>query len=79
MFKLIGTVCILSINNGQFDLCFKAGETGGEYKTLEECRDIGKQMVNLVNEDLKTRNLKVILTCLPPRYQGANYNVVISN
>ena len=79
MFKLIGTVCILAVNNGQFDLCFNSGYLGVEYKTLQECEDTGQKVVDLIEQDLVSRNLKVILTCKLPEYQGANYNVVISN
>ena len=79
MFKLIGTVCILAVNNGQFDLCFNSGYLGVEYETLQECEDTGQKVVDLIEQDLVSRNLKVILTCKLPEYQGANYNVVISN
>lgn len=78
MFKLIGTVCILAINNGQFDLCFNSGFTGAEYKTLKECEDVGTKVVELIEQDLVSRNLKVVMTCKPPQSQGASY-VVISN
>jgi len=79
MFKLIGTICILSVNNTQFDLCFKAAETGIEYQKLNECKNAGKQIVKLIDTDVASRNLKIVLTCKPSEYQGANYNVVISN
>jgi hypothetical protein len=56
MFKLIGTVCILAVNNGQFDLCFNSGYLGVEYETLQECEDTGQKVVDLIEQEKVSRD-----------------------
>lgn len=72
MFYIVSTICFLSLSQfpSNLPMCFSQGFIKFGFETKEEClikRDI---LINMINQDLKDRQVSMILYCKQPTDVG---------
>ena len=67
IFKPIAVICFLAIANTQNNVCFNKAEPFSEkplkFDTLEKCQEFTKLGVNMLDKDLKLRNVHLSFYC----------------
>ena len=62
MFKIFAVICFMGAGSLEQDLCFKS-EVPLQFNSNKECQVSLDGLVNYLDEDLKERNVSLILTC----------------
>ena len=62
MFKIFAVICFMGAGSLEQDLCFKS-EVPLHFNSNTECQVSLDGLVNYLDEDLKGRNVSLILTC----------------
>jgi len=70
MFYIVSTICFLGLSQFPSDLpmCFSQGFIKFGFQTKEECLIKRDALIDMVDEDLKTRRIHMILYCKSPTY-----------
>ena len=73
MFKIIATVCFLSVGSEKQDLCMSGviPMTTG-IPTSQICLQSIKEIAEYVDEDFKSRNISMNLKCVKDNYGPTN-------
>ena len=62
MFKIFAVICFMGAGSLEQDLCFKS-EVPLKFNTNTECQVSLDGLANYLDEDLKERNVSLMLTC----------------
>lgn len=64
MWYISAILCLLSVGENNFDMCFKT-EVPAKFNSYEECNIAIDNIVAYSNADLIERNSSLIMKCLP--------------
>ena len=64
MWYISAVLCLLSMGDLNYDMCFKT-EVPAKFNSYEECNVVIDNIVAYSNEDLIERNSSLIMKCLP--------------
>lgn len=64
MFKILATICFLSIGEQSQTLCFKS-EVPVDFENLEICIENRDKIINYMNQDLIEREAAILFKCTP--------------